>query len=111
MVRRHAELLAASHGETWGLTDLRKHMAWYFKGFPVGGEIRRRLALIASLADLDAQLALLDPTVPFNPAEIGVPRGRQGTPRDRVTVPQGWLESRTLGDADLSDAEVDVSGG
>ena len=32
-----------------GCADLRKHMAWYFKGFPVGGELRRRLAMVSSL--------------------------------------------------------------
>lgn len=111
MVRRHAELLAEVHGERWGLTDLRKHMAWYFKGFRVGGEIRRGLALVASLADLDAQLARLDPDEPFPVSELGAARGRQGSPRDKVIVPYGWLESRTLGDADLSAAESDASGG
>ena len=48
MVRRHAELLAGLYGERHGLTDLRKHMAWYFKGFPVGGELRRPLAMVSS---------------------------------------------------------------
>ena len=111
MVRRHAELLAALNGERWGLTDLRKHMAWYFKGFAVGGDIRSALGLVSSLADLDAQLARLDPAQPFPVAELGAPRGRQGTPRERVTCPYGWLDSQTLGDADLSAAEDDASGG
>ncbi len=110
-VRRHAVLLADLHGEKWGLTDLRKHMAWYFKGFRVGGEIRRNLGLVSSLADLDAQLAMLDPDEPYPVAELGSPRGRQGTPRDRVIVPYGWLDSTCLGDVDLSAAESDVSGG
>lgn len=111
MVRRHAELLAEIMGEKHGLTDLRKHMAWYFKGFPVGGELRRRLAMVSGLAELDAALAELDPGVPFPQGELGVPRGRQGSPRERVIMPHGWLESRTLGDDDLSAAESDVSGG
>ena len=110
-VRRHAVLLAELQGERWGLTDLRKHMAWYFKGFPVGGEIRRGLGLVSSLADLDAQLAKLDPDVPFPTEALGEPRGRQGTPRERVVLPYGWLDSRELGDEDLSAAESDVSGG
>ncbi|MCC6495862.1 MAG: tRNA dihydrouridine synthase DusB, partial [Propionibacteriaceae bacterium] len=111
MVRRHAELLAALYGEKHGLTDLRKHMAWYFKGFPVGGELRRPLAMVSSLAELDALLARLDPAVPFPAAELGAPRGRQGTPRDKVIMPQGWLESTVLGDADIAAAESDASGG
>lgn len=110
-VRRHAELLAEIMGERYGLTDLRKHVAWYFKGFPVGGDLRRRLATVASFADLDAALAELDAGVPFPTGELGRPRGRQGSPRERVIVPYGWLDSRTLGDDDLSAAESDVSGG
>ena len=54
MVRRHAELLAGLSDERGGLTELRKHMAWYFKGFPVGGELRRALAQVSSFAELDA---------------------------------------------------------
>ncbi len=111
MVRRHAELLAGLHGEQWGLTDLRKHMAWYFKGFRVGGEIRRGLGLVSSMAELDALLGQLDLDEPFPASELGAARGRQGSPRDKVTMPHGWLESRRLGEEDLSAAESDVSGG
>lgn len=111
MLRRHAELLAQIHGERWGLIDLRKHMAWYFKGFPVGGEIRRGLATVSSFAELDDLLSRLDPDAERPGEESGRPRGRQGAPRAHVTLPYGWLESRTLGDEDLSAAESDVSGG
>lgn len=110
-VRRHGELLASLMGEQRGLTDLRKHMAWYFKGYPVGGEVRRGLGMVSSLADLDEQLGKLDPTAPFPVRELGVPRGRQGTPRDKVVMPQGWLADRSGLDLDLSAAESDVSGG
>ena len=111
-VRRHGELLAQESGERHGLTDLRKNMAWYFKGFPVGGETRRALGMVSSLAELDGLLSSLDPAVPFPVTELGTPRGRQGTPRGRVVLPYGWLDSTSLDDgADLSAAEVDVSGG
>jgi nifR3 family TIM-barrel protein len=111
MVRRHAELLAGLHGEKHGLTDLRKHMAWYFKGFPVGGDHRRALAMVSSFEELDAQLEQLDASAPFPSSELGAPRGRQGTPRDKVVLPYGWLDSTELGDADLVGAESDASGG
>ena len=111
MVHRHAELLAGLSGERHGLTDLRKHMAWYFKGFGLGGELRRGLAMVSSLAELDALLAALDADQPFPATELGAPRGRQGTPRDRVTLPYGWLDSTELGQADISDAECEASGG
>ena len=111
MVRRHGELMAGLYGERHGLTELRKHMAWYFKGFPVGGDVRRGLAMVSSLAELDDNLARLDSDVPFPVGELASPRGRQGTPRDKVVLPYGWLDSTELGDADLSSAESDVSGG
>lgn len=111
MLRRHAVLLAELHGERWGLTDLRKHMAWYFKGFPIGGDLRRAFATVSSLAELDENIAQLDPTATYPEHELGTPRGRQGTPRAHVTLPYGWLDRRELGDEDLSAAESDVSGG
>jgi nifR3 family TIM-barrel protein len=111
MVRRHAELLAELFGERHGLTDLRKHMGWYFKGFPVGGELRHALAMVSSLAELDALLGQLDWDVPFPTGELGIPRGRQGMPRERVILPYGWLDSRSLGDVDISSAEDGTSGG
>ncbi len=111
MLRRHAVLLAELHGERWGLTDLRKHMAWYFKGFPIGGDLRRAFATVSSLAELDENIAQLDPTATYPEHELGTPRGRQGTPRAHVPLPYGWLDSRELGDEDLSAAESDVSGG
>jgi nifR3 family TIM-barrel protein len=111
IVRRHAELLAALTNEQHGLTDLRKHMAWYFKGFPVGGEIRRNLGMVSSFADLDQELAKLDPDVEFPRTELGLPRGRQGTPRDRVALPEGWLDDTVGDDLDLAEAELGISGG
>ena len=111
MVRRHGELLVELRGEHWGMCDLRKHMAWYFKGFPLGGELRHTFGLVTSLEHLDSLLAELDPTLPFPVQEIGKARGRQGSPRGKVTMPYGWLDDRDGRNLDLSAAEEDVSGG
>jgi nifR3 family TIM-barrel protein len=111
MVRRHAELLAGLLGEQRGLVDLRKHMAWYFKGFPVGADIRTRLAMVSSFADLDEQLARLDADAPFPRSELGRPRGRQGSPRGRVALPEGWLNDTSGAALDLAEAEIGISGG
>ncbi|WP_460768039.1 tRNA dihydrouridine synthase DusB [Mariniluteicoccus flavus] len=111
VVRRHGELLAAVMGEQRGLTDLRKHMAWYFKGFPVGGDVRRRLAMVSSLAELDDWLEQLDADAPYPVRELGRPRGRQGTPRHRIVMPEGWLDDTCGIDMDLAAAESDASGG
>ncbi len=110
-VRRHAELLAGLSNEQHGMLDLRKHMAWYFKGFPVGGELRRALGMVTSLAELDDLLGQLDPAEPYPAGELGSPRGRQGSPRGKVVLPEGWLDSPLACDLDLGEAELGISGG
>ena len=93
MMRRHAELLAGQQqSEEWGCKEFRKHVAWYLKGFPVGGDLRRALALVSGLDELDGLLAQLDPAAPFPVLELGTPRGRQGSPRKGVALPEGWLD-------------------
>lgn len=113
-LRRHAELLVEFYGdEGRGIRDLRKHVAWYFKGYPVGGEMRHRLATMESLEDLDAKLAELDLSSPYPGEAVEGPRGRAGTPK-RAVVPEGWMESRELTAehaARLHEAELDTSGG
>ena len=110
MIRRHAELLAELMGEERGLREMRKHMAWYLKGFAVGQEVRAALGMVASLAQLDTLLARLDPGQPFPVSEIGVPRGRQGSPRS-VALPHGWLDDPDGATGDLTAAELEISGG
>jgi nifR3 family TIM-barrel protein len=92
MMRRHAELLCQHMGEERGCKEFRKHVTWYLKGFRTGGEMRRDLGLVKTLADLDALLDQLDPTEPYPVSELGTPRGRQGAPRDKVVLPEGWLD-------------------
>lgn len=94
VMRRHAELLVAHMGEERGCKEFRKHVSWYLKGFPAGGELRHALALVSTLAELDALLERLDPTATFPASELGVPRGRQGAPRKRVALPDGWLDDQ-----------------
>jgi nifR3 family TIM-barrel protein len=110
MIRRHAELLAELMGEDRGVRDMRKHMAWYLKGFAVGQDVRAALGMVSSLAELDGLLGRLDADQPFPAAELGAPRGRQGSPR-RVTLPEGWLDDADGRSADLAGAELGVSGG
>ncbi|TDB69902.1 tRNA dihydrouridine synthase DusB [Micromonospora sp. KC723] len=117
-MRRHAELLVdqfragartPARGERDGCTDFRKHVAWYLKGFPVGGELRRELAMVESLAQLDDLLGKLDPTVPFPVEALGQPRGRTNSP-GKVFLPDGWLASRD-DDTVPEGAELADSGG
>ncbi len=114
-VFRHGQLLVAHLGgdEHKAMQEIRKHMAWYFKGYEVGGETRRRLGLVSSLAELREILDGLTLDAPFPGPDAEGPRGRQGTPK-RPAVPEGWLDSRELTDewrAKLAEAELSVSGG
>jgi len=111
MMRRHAELLTEHLGEERGCKEFRKHVSWYLKGFSAGGELRRSLALVDSLATLDALLAGLDPDEPFPVAELGTPRGRQGSPRSRVVLPEGWLDDTDGRDSCVREDPVEVTGG
>jgi nifR3 family TIM-barrel protein len=89
-LRRHAQLLAEHLGEPRGCRDVRKHVAWYLRGFPLGGELRQALALVTSLAELEELLTQLPADVPY-PADAEGPRGRQGSPA-KVVLPQRWLD-------------------
>ena len=109
MMRRHAELLTEYFGDQRGCVEFRKHIAWYLKGFRAGGRIRSQLGLVSSLADLDRLLGDLDPDESYPVAELGKPRGRQGTPR-RVALPHGWLTDREGTRVDAA-AESGISGG
>lgn len=91
VIWRHAELLTRYFGdESRACRDLRKHMAWYLKGFRVEGGLRPRFGMVASLAELRT---LLDQLIdqPY-PEEVGdAPRGRRSHQRS-VALPSGWLD-------------------
>lgn len=113
-IRRHAELLVEFFdSEERACRDVRKHMAWYLKGYAVGGDLRSRMALVTSLQHLDDLLGELDWSAPYPGLAAEGQRGRAGTPK-KTSLPDRWLESRSLGDADratVAEAEIDASGG
>jgi nifR3 family TIM-barrel protein len=114
-LRRHAELLVDffDGDEDHACRDIRKHIAWYFKGYPVGGDLRASLATVESLQQLDDLLGLLDWSQPYPGEAAEGPRGRAGTPK-RPSLPDGWLLSRELDDtrrAEVAEAELHNSGG
>ncbi len=112
--RRHAELLVEFFGdEDRGTRDIRKHVAWYFKGYPVGGETRAALATAYSLQRIDDLLGELDRDQPYPGEAAEGQRGRAGTPK-RPVLPERWLDSRTIAEGDRADvagAELENSGG
>ena len=111
---RHAELLTEFfEDEDRACRDIRKHVAWYFKGYAVGGDLRASLATVKDLAQVEELLAQLDWHQPYPGADAEGQRGRAGTPKN-PSLPYGWLDSRELQQtqrAELTEAELSVSGG
>ncbi|MCW2491920.1 MAG: tRNA dihydrouridine synthase DusB [Frankiales bacterium] len=91
---RHAQLLGEWLGEERGVIDFRKHVAWYLKGFTVGSDLRRSMAMASGLAELDDLLHQMDLDQPFPVEVLGRPRGRTSGARP-VSLPEGWLADRT----------------
>jgi nifR3 family TIM-barrel protein len=113
--KRHAELLVEffDGDEDRACRDIRKHVAWYFKGYSVGGDLRASLATVQSLAMLDDLLGQLDWTQPYPGPDAEGQRGRAGTPKN-PSLPDRWLDSRELQEthrAALTEAELHHSGG
>ncbi|MEN9715300.1 MAG: hypothetical protein RJA35_767 [Actinomycetota bacterium] len=112
--RQHTVLLTEFfEEEERACRDIRKHVAWYFKGYPVGGEFRAALAQVQSLSHMDQILATLDWNAPYPGDDAEGPRGRLGGAK-QCALPENWLASRSLSDeqsAVLLDAEINVSGG
>ena len=87
---RHANLIVEYlESEDRGMRDMRKHMAWYLKGFRVAREIRHDLGMVSSLQEMRDLLDQLEDQ-PY-PTEVGEkPRGRTSHGRP-PTLPDGWL--------------------
>ena len=87
---RHGQLLVDYfENEDRAMRDIRKHMAWYLKGFSVPREIRANLGMVESLNQMEQLLSGLD-NQPY-PEQIGDgPRGRTSHGRE-VKLPDGWL--------------------
>ncbi len=112
--KRHAELLVEFFDdEVRACRDIRKHVAWYFKGYAVGGETRAALAMSSSLDEIDQLLGRLDDEQPYPGADTEGQRGRAGTPKT-PSLPDRWLDSREIAEgmrAEVAEAELHNSGG
>ncbi len=88
---RHGQLLVEYfENEDRAMRDIRKHMAWYLKGFSVPREIRASLGMVGSLTQMEQLLSGVADQ-PY-PQEVGDgPRGRTSHGRE-VKLPDGWLD-------------------
>ncbi|SES27925.1 tRNA dihydrouridine synthase DusB [Corynebacterium cystitidis] len=108
IIYRHAELLAEHSGQHHACRDIRKHIGWYLRGYPVGGEVRKELAHVSSLSELRDKLAPWAESDARAEDADGA-RGRQGSP-SKVALPDGWLddpEDETVPEG----AEIENNGG
>ncbi len=119
VLRRHVDLLTehfapyCDDAEQRACRDIRKHIAWYLKGFSVPHQLRSGLALVSSTAELDDLLGQL-PDQDWPGAIAEGQRGRAGTARARVHLPEGWLLSQDLNEEQakaVQQAELSFSGG
>ena len=109
VMRRHAELLAEWFGTSARVHRLSQARRLVPQGLPGRFELRRSLAMISSLSELDDLLGKLDAAEPFPADALGQPRGRTNSP-GKVYLPDGWLASRDADDVP-DGAELDDSGG
>jgi tRNA-dihydrouridine synthase len=109
-ISEHARLLAEHQSPHHAVLAIRKHIAWYLTGYPVGGAIRRRLVESQSLAELDDRLAELDPSITLPEAEGDRVRGTHRGPYP-ITLPQGWMSRDADAAPQHADAELVLSGG
>ncbi len=59
MVLRHARMQAALKGESLGMKEMRKHIAWYTAGLPHSAAIRRESNHVETLEGLSVLLSRL----------------------------------------------------
>ena len=92
---RHARLLADHYAdfgaEPHAMRDFRKHCNWYLSGYPVGPDVRRRLAQVSSLAELDDLLGALDASATIVAGGERIKRGHTNGPI-KVSLPDGYLD-------------------
>ncbi|MFH0945223.1 MAG: tRNA dihydrouridine synthase DusB [Planctomycetota bacterium] len=88
---RHGRELVKFFGEYLGVRHMRRHGAWYTKGFPGTAELRKELNRATTFDEVEALFRALDPDQPFPAGSIRARRGkRAGT--QKVSLPWGLLE-------------------
>jgi hypothetical protein len=89
----HLDRLIVIFGEYSGTREMRKHMAWYLKGFSVASATRLGMSQIASREQMVNLIATMDLDQSFNSSILGSPRGRTRGAK-RIALPENWLDDR-----------------
>jgi len=90
MIRHGQLLIEYFENEDRAMRDIRKHMAWYLKGFSVPRQIRSSLGMVSSLVQMQQLLSQVEDQ-PYPQAVGDGPRGRTSHGR-QVKLPDGWLD-------------------
>lgn len=53
MVLKHAKLMIELKGEFIAMNEMRKHVAWYFQGYPHSAKLRGRVSMITDMRQLE----------------------------------------------------------
>ena len=109
-IRRHADLIVEWQQGEERLAHFRKHLAWYLKGYPVGGAVRADAGHVSTRADVESLLERLDPEAEAVEGAERIVRSHSNALK-RVALPEGWLDDPDARVALPRGAEALVSGG
>ena len=110
VIRQHLALVVEWQGGEQRLAHFRKHIAWYLKGYPVGGVIRAQAGQVATVAEIEDLLDRLDPDAEAPEGVERIVRSHSNALK-RVALPDGWLDDPEAQVELPRGAEALVSGG
>lgn len=58
VILHHAQLICAQKGELVAMKELRKHIAWYYKGLPNAARVRDLIHTVSTMEELEALLEM-----------------------------------------------------
>ncbi len=110
VARLHARKLMQWVPEKLAMSWMRKYNSWYTKGFSGGAGLRKRLMGCSTYAEMDAIFSGLDGSEAFPPAAVRARRCKSGQ-RQRVVLPDGYLEQLQQDDLPVATGETVPGGG
>jgi len=99
-----------SAAENRAMRDFRKHTSWYLTGYPVGPQVRREMAMVSSVAELEEMIARLNPDLELVAGGERITRGHSNGPI-RVALPDGYLDDLESCEIPDDDDVMALSGG
>ena len=110
ILKRHLSYEVEQSGEQRALLGFRKHITWYVTGFAHNHEIKRRLATVSSVAEIDDLFDAYPENMDYPDAAMHAIRGKSGRAQ-AIALPHGYLSSKDAEPNISPLAEVAISGG